>query len=409
MIFVIIVGLLVISLLIAFDISKPRGYPPGVVFVDGPLWVEQRRFSLRHLRNFGYGKHGMEHQIAEEASELVASLRQQCNNDSAIIPMHQAFDICVLNSLWTMLAGQRFALDDEQLKKLLNLVHASFRMLDMSGGLLNQMPFLSVIAPHQSGYADLVKYLHEMWDFLRETIHEHHRTLTPGVSRDLIDAFLHEMELHPDSTFTENQLITVCLDLFMAGSETTSNTMEYAILYMLLYPEVQRKIHEELDAVVGRSRLPMFADRQRLCYVEAVIMEVQRRVSVAPVAVPHRATKDTMLMGHVIPQDTTVLISIWSLHMDVKHWGDPEAFRPERFLDAEGKIMQDDWFVPFGYGRRRCLGEILARKSLFLFFATLLHTFSLSVPADHPPPSPDGYDGITLSPKHFYAEFTPRF
>nr|CAD7453711.1 unnamed protein product [Timema tahoe] len=224
----------------------------------------------------------------------------------------------------------------------------------------------------------------------------------------------------------ELQLLALCLDLFMAGSETTSNTLGFATAYMLLHPDIQDRVHQELDREVGRERQPALQDRARLSYIEAVLMEVQRHGNVVPVAVAHRATRTADLMGHIIPQGATLLVSLHSLHMDPTHWGDPDTFRPERFLDAQGKLLQDDWFLPFGVelaplgskecqgwlccvpGKRRCLGETLARSTLFLFFTTLLHNFTLSVPPKGSLPSTKGYDGVTISPRPFFAVLTPR-
>nr|CAD7453710.1 unnamed protein product [Timema tahoe] len=173
----------------------------GLVFTDGPLWQEQRRFSLVHLRNLGLGKSSMEAQIQAEAEELVVSLRDK-GSDNRPVVMHDAFDICVLNSLWALLAGHRFALNDKRLAELIDIVHASFRMLDMSGGLLNQMPFLRFLAPDKSGYTRIINILERMFNFLRETITEHRTTLNPDFSRDLIDSFLVEIDKQPDSTFS---------------------------------------------------------------------------------------------------------------------------------------------------------------------------------------------------------------
>ncbi|XP_063236602.1 methyl farnesoate epoxidase-like isoform X2 [Bacillus rossius redtenbacheri] len=404
---------LVLCVLVAFvylDTRKPPGYPPGVVFTDGPLWREQRRFSLRQLRDLGLGRTAMEEQLRREAREMVARLRA-CSDTGEPVLMHDAFDASVLNALWALLAGRRFNLDDERLRGLLDSVHASFRVLDMSGGLLNQMPFLRWLAPERSGYSHLVRVLCRMWDFLGETVSEHRSSLSLDYSRDLIDSFLQEMERtksQPNCTFTEEQLLSLCLDLFMAGSETTSNTLGFAALYMVLHPGVQARAQAELDAVVGRGDQPALHHRPRLCYVEAVLMEVQRHSGVVPVAVAHRALKTTELMGHTIPEGTTLLVSLHSIHMDRDHWGDPEIFRPERFISADNELVQDDWFMPFGLGKRRCLGEALARTSLFVFFTTLLHNFTLSQPPGLPPPSTQGYDGVTISPRPFAALLTPR-
>jgi methyl farnesoate epoxidase/farnesoate epoxidase len=109
----------------------------------------------------------MQAQIEAEAGDLVTRLRNKCDGGSTPVKLDDAFDVCVLNSLWAMLAGERFALDDARMMELLDIVHASFRMIDTSGGLLNQMPFLRFIAPGWSGYTRLLLVLNRMWNFLR--------------------------------------------------------------------------------------------------------------------------------------------------------------------------------------------------------------------------------------------------
>lgn len=136
---------------------------PGIVFSDGLLWKKQRKFSLQHLRSFGFGRREMEEKILEETTSFIELLRTRCSQP---IFMHNIFDVSVLNGLWAMMAGQRFEIDDERLKKLLKIIHDAFRIVDMSGGLLNQMPFLRFISPGASGYTKLREVLDGMWEFL---------------------------------------------------------------------------------------------------------------------------------------------------------------------------------------------------------------------------------------------------
>jgi methyl farnesoate epoxidase/farnesoate epoxidase len=109
----------------------------------------------------------MQAQIEAEAGDLVTRLQNKCNGGLTPVKLHDAFDVCVLNSLWAMLAGERFALDDRRMMELLDIVHSSFRAIDTSGGLLNQMPFLRFIAPGWSGYTRLLSVLNRLWNFLR--------------------------------------------------------------------------------------------------------------------------------------------------------------------------------------------------------------------------------------------------
>lgn len=121
---------------------------------------------------------------------------------------------------------------------------------------------------------------------------------------------------------------------------------------MVHYPKVADKVRLELENVIGLGNLPSLSDRSRLKYTEAVICEILRLSSVAPLAIVHKALKDVPLGDFVIRKDTLALISIYSIHMDKEYWVDPHVFRPERFLDADNNILNHDfYFLPFGHGK----------------------------------------------------------
>jgi cytochrome P450 len=101
-------------------------------------------------------------------------------------------------------------------------------------------------------------------------------------------------------------------------------------------------------------------------------------------------------------------VSLWSVLNDSDHWGDPEVFRPERFIDADGKFFKDEWMIQFGAGKRVCLGEILARSMLFLIFSTLMQEFKFNIPEGDPRPSTEGLPGVTTAPAPFRVEVTAR-
>ncbi|XP_054289551.1 methyl farnesoate epoxidase-like [Macrosteles quadrilineatus] len=379
----------------------------GIAFVDDAFYHEQKRFVLRHLKLFGFGGSSMEQHINEDTSQLIEWLQYQ----EGPVDIQEIFDVSVVNSLWAMLAGRRFLLGDKRLKQLLSLLRESFRLLDMSGGLLNQMPALRFLAPNLSGYNKIVHVIDSINSLLQEIIDEHKDTLKPGVIRDLVDAFLHEVNKQkkkPESSFTEKQLMMLLMDMFMAGSETTSNTLAFAIFFLLKNPRVQEIAHRELKSVIEPGKLPSLKDRSSLTYIEAIVMETQRLGNVAPITPPHRAKRRTLLNGYCIPEDTTILVNLFSVHMDPTYWNDPEVFKPERFIDKSGKIIQHDYFIPFGLGRRRCLGETLSKPSLFLFLASLLHCFKLTIPLGEKLPTAPAVDGATLSPPQFKCQLVPR-
>lgn len=257
----------------------------GIVFTDGRQWEDQRNFSVKTLKSLGFGKSSMIEHIENEAKELALNLEKQCNHKIHIQRADSnIFDISVMNVMWTLLRGERFKLDDEQVIRLMETIHRSFQIVDMSGGILSQLPWLRFLAPVKTGYRPLIETMKPLWNFLKEDIgyvlktykHKH-------VPTNFIEFYCREIEnrKETESFFTEDQLLALCVDFFQAGSETTSNTLAFGILYMLHHPHVMEKVQEELQAVVG-VRFPKLSDRQHLKYTEATICEIQRIANVAP-------------------------------------------------------------------------------------------------------------------------------
>ncbi|XP_059479051.1 methyl farnesoate epoxidase-like [Neocloeon triangulifer] len=395
-----------------------NGLIRGLIFSQGNLWREQRRFTLRHLRDLGFGKRSMEGLIHEEVNSLIVEVgRMAGTNWEQSVELHNMLGASGINVLWHVMAGRRYAHDDPKLKQLTGLIKELLTITDASGGIANNFPFLTRYLPFLTEKKKILAVRKNIIDFLKEDIVRHKATLDADSPRDFIDIYLIEMNEHikegKDSSFTERCLTEVCRDLFMAGTDTTFNSITFALVYMVRYPHVQRKVQEELDNVVGQERLPGLQDRPSLSYTEATIMEALRVSSVVPMGVPHAplmtCKADVPFRGYVIPKNARIAMNLAQIHMDPKIWGDPENFRPERFLNEEGKLIKQDALVPFGLGKRQCLGEALARNNLFLFFAGILQRFTLSVPKGEEPPSVEPTGGFTLAPRNSRAKITPRF
>nr|KAF6452101.1 cytochrome P450 family 2 subfamily D member 6 [Molossus molossus] len=179
---------------------------------------------------------------------------------------------------------------------------------------------------------------------------------------------------------------------------TTSTTLTWALLLMILYPEVQCRVQEEINAVIGQVRPPEMGDQARMPFTMAVVHEVQRFGDIIPLGLPHMTSRDTEVQGFLIPKGTTIITNLSSVLKDETVWKEPLRFRPEHFLDAQGGFVKPEAFMPFSAGRRSCLGEPLARMELFLFFTCLLQRFSFSVPAGQPRPSSHGAYSFLVTP-----------
>ena len=170
-----------------------------------------------------------------------------------------------------------------------------------------------------------------------------------------------------------------------AGAETTSTTLSWWTLAMIAFPEVQRRAQAEIDAVVGRDRLPSFADAPRLSYVCATMKEVLRWRPVVALGVPHIATKEDWYEGMYIPKGTMCIANLWQCNRDRAIFGeDADEFRPERHLDEHGELVPgavetyQAGHVSFGFGRRICAGKELANESLFINTARILWAAELA-------------------------------
>ncbi|RPD57200.1 CyP450 monooxygenase [Lentinus tigrinus ALCF2SS1-7] len=176
----------------------------------------------------------------------------------------------------------------------------------------------------------------------------------------------------------------VMSSVFEAGSDTTASVLKTFCLAMSLYPDVQKKAHAELDAVVGHDRLPDFSDRESLTYLNAVIKESLRWMNVTPLGLAHCTTEDDEFGGYFIPADSIVMANIWACMHDPETYEDPDAFRPERFI-RDGTLnsdVRDPYEFVFGFGRRICPGRYFGDAALFINAAALLHVFDITPPVD---------------------------
>ena len=134
--------------------------------------------------------------------------------------------------------------------------------------------------------------------------------------------------------------------------------------------------------------------------MEASILEIMRLSSLVPFGLPHSVTEDVVFKGYNIPKNTFIFGNHYAAHHSKSAWGDPENYRPERFLAADGKtIVRNKAWMPFGVGKRQCMGESLARDDFFLFFTNLVKQFHIRMPQDEPKHSLVGLNSTVLVPE----------
>ncbi|NXJ09542.1 CP2DH protein, partial [Odontophorus gujanensis] len=389
-----------------FPIYEQLGYGHKSEGKYGHVWKELRKFTLATLRNFGMGKKSLEEQVAEEARFLCSAINSEEGRPfDPDLPLTNA----VCNLICAITYGERFDYGDETFKKLLNLFDNTLK--EEAGflpQLLNAVPILLRIPGLPQKVFPCQK---EYIDYTEELIDKHRETWNPADIRDFTDAFLKEMAKGKDAEekgFNKRNLSLVTSDLLSAGSLTTSTTLRWAFLFMILYPEIQSKVHKEIDKVIGRNRAPTMADQANMPYTTAVVHEVQRFADLVPVGLPHMTYRDTELQGFFIPKGTTIITNLSSVLKDETVWKKPNEFYPEHFLNENGQFVRPEAFLPFSAGRRACLGEQLARMELFIFFTILMQKFTFVIPEDQPRPRQDSRFALTNSPYPYQMRAVPR-
>ncbi|CAH1793047.1 unnamed protein product [Owenia fusiformis] len=216
--------------------------------------------------------------------------------------------------------------------------------------------------------------------------------------RGVFDDIFKEQEKrkNTDQPLSDAAFKGISVNLIIAAIVTTSTALKSMIAYLLDYPDIQEKLHKEIDNAIG-ERIPTLDDRKRMPYMEAFILESLRYMSHIPIAIPHETMVDVTLNGYFIPKGTQVWTDLFSLHHDERYFPDPWTFKPDRFLDDAGELIPTDQrklLMPFGAGRRVCVGEQMARVRIFLFMTTMLQRYEFLPEKPGCPPNYDPRDSI---------------
>uniref|UniRef100_A0A667YCX2 Cytochrome P450, family 2, subfamily Y, polypeptide 3 n=1 Tax=Myripristis murdjan TaxID=586833 RepID=A0A667YCX2_9TELE len=362
-----------------FLVKVTRGYGKTRILHNGERWRQLRRFTMTTLRDFGMGRKGMEEWIQGESRHLVGHME---STDGISFDPTFVLSCTVSNVICCLVFGQRFNYDDSNFLRLLKITAEAVRFGSSTWGQVREGSSWAMF-----GKIDRIR------EFIMMKIQEHKETMDPSSPRDYIDCFLTRLNQEEDNLTTEfhyDNLVSTVLNLFLAGTETTSTTLRYALSVLIKYLNIQEKMQQEICTVIGKERCPSMEDRKSLPFTDAVIHEVQRFLDVVPFSFPHYALKDISFRGYTIPKGT----------MKEKQWATPWSFNPQHFLDQNGNFKKNPAFFPFSAGKRSCAGESLARMELFLFLVSLLQRFTFSCPG--------GPDSVDLSPEHSGFANVPR-
>lgn len=379
----------------------------------GHIWKKHREITSNALHMFVKGKvDSIEQQILEEAAELVNILLSY--ESQPFVPEIEV-NLSVANVMLQILFGEKSTRNDQDLIDFVTFAK-DFPQNGAGNLLADFVPQTLILFDYLGlGLDKWRNALYHLEKLVDKKLKEHRNSYDPKNLRGMVDALLKasiELDESEQTLGLTEKLIVGGTPQEMMGSGLLpiAPLICWAMLYVIANPDIEAKIHQELDAVLGRDEQVCMSDRPKLPFMGAFIQELLRHAPSFPMALPYATTNDTTINGYFIPEDTTVFVNLYSLTRDERFWEEPENFNPDRFLNDKNEIREDllDKYYPFGLGKRRCFGEHLSRLELFIFIANLMHKCKFErVPGEKL--NFDGIPGAQLIPESFKIIVKPRF
>ncbi|KAM2032901.1 hypothetical protein TB1_014217 [Malus domestica] len=341
----------------------------------GSYWRTLRRIAANHLfcpKQISTSEY-LRSRIADQMVSLIST---SCNNSFLV---RDVLRKASLNSMMCSVFGRKYELSssNEETEELNRLVDEGYDLL----GNLNwsdHLPWLAGL-DLQSIRFRCHKLVPQVNRLVSRIIQEHRAQTGPN-NNDFVDVLL---SLDGADKLCDNDMISVLWEMIFRGTDTVAVLIEWILARMVMHHDIQSKVHEELDRVVGKSRALLESDIQSLPYLQAMVKEVLRMHPPGPLLSWARlAITDTVVDGYYVPAGTTAMVNMWAITREPKVWSDPLEFRPERFVSTKKKadlqfsvFGSDLRLAPFGSGRRSCPGKTLGLSTVNYWVGLLLHEF----------------------------------
>ncbi|KAI5649017.1 hypothetical protein M9H77_35022 [Catharanthus roseus] len=369
---------------VVFDIFTGKGQ--DMVFtVYGEHWRKMRRimtvpfFTNKVVQQYRYG-------WEEEAARVVEDVKKNPESATNGIVLRRRLQLMMYNNMYRIMFDRRFESEDDPLFVKLKALNGERSRLAQSFE-YNYGDFIPILRPFLRGYLRICKEVKERrLQLFKDYFVDERKKLGSTKSMDnnsLKCAIDHILEAQQKGEINEDNVLYIVENINVAAIETTLWSIEWGIAELVNHPEIQKKLRDELDTVLGPGVQITEPDTYKLPYLQAVIKETLRLRMAIPLLVPHMNLHDAKLGGYDIPAESKILVNAWFLANNPEHWKKPEEFRPERFLEEESKVEangNDFRYLPFGVGRRSCPGIILALPILGITIGRLVQNFELLPP-----------------------------
>ncbi|XP_054268923.1 cytochrome P450 307a1-like [Macrosteles quadrilineatus] len=342
----------------------------SLAFCDWSDLQRTRREMLRaHVfpRAFTSRFHHLDSIISRELNELKARLS---SDPTEIKPL--LMPACA-NIFTSYFCSKRFDFDNQDFMRMVRNFDDVFYEVNQ-GYAADFIPWLMPL--HSRHLAQMAQWSHQIREFVVSSVIENRaETWSEGQEQvDYVDSLIDHIKGEQQPEMSWNTALFALEDI-IGGHSAVGNFITKILGFIATRPEVQRRIQEEVDSVTMRARDVTLADRPIMPYTEAVIMEVIRLIA-SPI-VPHVATQDSSVAGFRIKKDTLIFLNNYELSMSPDLWSEPEAFQPERFISSDGRLVKPEHFLPFGGGRRSCMGYKMVQLVSFSTLASLLQSFNI--------------------------------
>ncbi|TYJ19655.1 hypothetical protein E1A91_A09G206200v1 [Gossypium mustelinum] len=340
-----------------------------------PLWRTLRKVSNTHIFS-SLKLDSNEYLRRHKIQQLIAKVGESRLKGEAVNIGQAAFDTTI-----NLLSNTMFSVDlvDPNSARAEEFRKTVYSIMVEAGtpNLADYFPLLRKMDPQGVRHRITVHFdkLLKLFGNMIDERQQSRKSQDYTASNDVLDTLLDIIEGDIEE-LNKNLITHLFLVLFAAGTDTTSNTLEWAMAEILQNPHVLLKAKKELDQVIGKGKLIEESDINRLPYLQAIIKETFRMHPAVPLLLPRRAGSDTDLCGFNVPEGSQVLVNVWAIGRDPSIWENPNSFMPERFLGSEIDVKGRDFgLIPFGAGRRICPGLPLANRMLYLMLGSLINSF----------------------------------
>ena len=339
-------------------------------------WKRLRKAVHTGIRSYGPGLYRMNRILGNIQAITMSKLARE-STKGAFDPWAIIYSP-MLRSITAFTLGENVEPTDQLYDVVAKLDKLAMEVLSPAGigATLDTAPWLRHLGhPTWKSTQELLKVRNELWEIVR-----------PGLkdceAASIASSF---MQAQTDVADIDEQRVKCAIgDMMIAGTVTTTLST-YCLLQILCHhPDVQNKIIQEIDRVLGSSDSASLDDMTDMPYTRATLMELQRYICATPLGLPHCAGQEATLAGYTVPKGTNLLPNIWSLHYDEHFWSQPELFQPERFLTPDGELVSAEHpnrrrMLAFGMGPRLCPGENFSYGRIFLFLIGLLKNYNLTI------------------------------